>query len=74
MTTLNREPGTSTRDTETPIRPARDGIVQACPSRPATDAIHGAFDELVAPGLVREVRLMVDGRRISYYRRVCGGE
>ncbi len=40
----------------------------------ATDAIHEAVDELVAPGLVREVRLMVDGRRISYYRRVCGGE
>ncbi len=70
MTTLNRGPGTSTRDTETPIRPARDGIMQPCPSRPATNT----NDELVAPGLVREVRLMVDGRRISYYRRVCGGE
>lgn len=30
----------------------------------------GAREELVAPGLVRDVRLMVDGRRITFYRRV----
>ncbi len=30
------------------------------------------IEELVAPGLVREVRWMADGRRISFYRRVWG--
>lgn len=38
-----------------------------------SDAVtEDATVEVVAPGLVRDVRLMADGRRITYYRRVRG--
>lgn len=41
------------------------GLPDVAEARPAD----GARQETVAPGLVRDVRFMADGRRITYYRR-----
>lgn len=47
---------------------ARDtDVTETSPDNPPVGTPAGT--EFVAPGVVREVRVMPDGRRITYYRR-----
>lgn len=73
--TSDRDSPLGGRPLRTPAAPSTS--VRAVPAPPPPSPTHRANDlpeagKTVAPGLVRDVRLMADGRRITCYRRVRG--
>ncbi len=55
------------------LHPTSPGVAHRAAGVPDSGEADGdresGRDEIVAPGVVRQTRLMADGRRITYYQR-----